>query len=84
MSAALSDGNQSMATKTYRKRVPRRIYRDHRGLPQMIVEMSALPEFGGKPCSLTMAYRVCDGSAVSSRLTKVMEAAQRRLREQAA
>lgn len=60
--------------------------RDHRGLPQMIVTLSALPEFGGRACSLTMAYKFCNGQAVSARLTPVMKKAMRllRLKERAA
>lgn len=61
------------------KRAPRKHERHH-GLPQMIVELSAMPQFGGKACSTTMAYKLCNGEVVSARLERVMREAQRRLR----
>jgi hypothetical protein len=78
-----------MAMKTHRTSVPERAKRanrkhrknrDHHGLPHLIVELSALPEFGGSPCSLTMAYKVCNREAVSARLDAAMKEARRRLR----
>jgi len=54
--------------------------RDHKGLPQMMVALSALAEFGGRACSLTTAYKFCDGKIVSARMARVKKAAMRRLR----
>ncbi len=69
-----------MPKTTFRKRVPERKNRDHKGLPQTMVALSALPEFGGRACSLTTAYKFCDGKIVSARLAPVMKEAMRRLR----
>jgi hypothetical protein len=76
-----------MADTTYRKRVPKRVprkNRDHGGLPQMIVALSALPKFGARQCSLTMAYKFCDGKVVSARLECVRREAERRLAKERA
>ena len=77
-----------MENTTHSKSVPKRAKgrktRNWRGLPQMIVELSALPEFGGKKCSLTMAYKLCYGDAVSARLNRVLKEALRRIEECAA
>ena len=72
-----------MENTQYRKRVPkrtRRTNRKHEGLPQMMVELSALPKFGGRACSLTTAYKFCDGAIVSARMKRVKKAAMRRLK----
>lgn len=76
-----------MPETTYRKSVPKRAVRrnrDHQGLPQMIVALSALPKFGARQCSLTMAYKFCDGKVVSARLGRVRREAQRRLAKELA
>jgi hypothetical protein len=77
----LHDGETNMAKPKYRKRVSKtpRKNQDHKGLPQMIVALSALPEFGGRACSLTMAYKFCAGQVVSARLVEVKKEAERRL-----
>ena len=82
-----------MEKTQYRKSVPKRAHtkrrtaegdprknRNHQGLPQMMVELSALPKFGGRPCSLTTAYKFCDGKIVSARMERVKKAAMRRLK----
>ena len=73
-----------MARKTYRKRVPGEKRTPWGGLPQLIVELSALPEFGGKKCSHTMAYKLCYGEVVSARLEAAKKEAERRLQGLAA
>jgi len=78
-----------MADETYRRRVPKpapetkRKRRNHKGIPQMMVELSAMPEFGGRACSLTMAYKFCYGKVVSARLAVVKHEAERILAEAA-
>jgi hypothetical protein len=77
-----------MTKPKYRRRVSKeapkpevpRKNRDHKGVPQMMVALSALPEFGGRACSLTTSYKFCDGAIVSARLLPVMKEAMRRLR----
>jgi hypothetical protein len=70
-----------MAKPKYRKRVSaqERKNRNHKGLPQMMVALSALPKFGGRACSLTTAYKFCNGEIVSERMARVMKEAMRRL-----
>ena len=68
-----------MTNTTYRKRVPKRRRRDHKGLPQMMVAVSALPEFGGRARSLTTAYKYCSGEFVSAPMERIMREAKRRL-----
>jgi hypothetical protein len=69
-----------MAKPKYRKRVPnRKRRREHGGLPQMMVAVSAEPEFGGEARSLTSAYKYCNGEFVSAPMERIMLEAKRRL-----
>ena len=73
-------GERTMAKPKYRKRVPgRKRRRDHGGLPQMMVAVSAEPEFGGKARSLTSAYKYCEGDFVSALMERIKTEAMRRL-----
>ena len=71
-----------MENTQHRKRVPERKRRNHdwRGLPQMMVAVSAEPEFGGNPISLTWAYKFLNGQGVSAPMRRVKKEALRRLR----
>lgn len=73
------DEEIDMAKKTYRKRVPKGKRRDHKGLPQTMVVLSGLPEFGGRARSLTTAYKYCAGEFVSAPMERIMREAKRRL-----
>lgn len=64
-----------MARAKYR----RKKRRDHGGLPQMMVAVSAEPEFGGVARSLTSAYKYCDGDFVSAPMDRIKREAMRRL-----
>jgi hypothetical protein len=78
----------NMENSQYRKRVSKpgpkpkkaRINQDHHGLPQMMVAVSAEPEFGGNPISLTWAYKFLNGQGVSAPMQRVKKEALRRLR----
>ncbi len=52
--------------------------RDHGGLPQMMVAVSAEPEFGAVR-SLTSAYKYCDREIVSAPMERMKREAMRRL-----
>lgn len=70
-----------MAKAKYRKRVSskgKRRRRDHGGLPQMMVAVSAEPEFGPVR-SLTSAYKYCDREFVSAPMERIKREAMRRL-----
>ncbi len=75
---SLREDEIGMSKAKYRKPAPRK-YQDHRGLPQMIVKLSALPEFGGRAVTLTWAYKFSQGEGVSERLLSVLKEAKRRL-----
>lgn len=60
----------------------KRARRDHGGLPQMMVAISAEPEFGGVARSLTAAYKYCDGEFVSAPMERTKREAMRRLAAQ--
>lgn len=75
-------GEKNMAKAKYKRgvsRQARRKNRDHKGLPQMMVAVSAEPEFGGEARSLTSAYKYCKGEFVSAPMERIMREAMRRL-----